>query len=83
MNSNHKTLLYQIQLNTTDNAVKFVNAVNSLDGNFDLHIGSYCFDAKSMLGVLSMDPRRTMLLHVVSNVDNVERVNTTLEPFCV
>ena len=83
MNSNHKTLLYQIQLNTTDNAVKFVNAVNSLDGNFDLHMGSYCVDAKSMLGVLSMDPRRIMLLHVVSNVDNVETVNTTLEPFCV
>lgn len=79
----NNTLLYQIQLNTTDNAVRFVNTINSLDGNFDLHMGSYCFDAKSMLGVLSIDPRRIMLLHVVSNIDNVDTVNAALEPFCV
>ena len=36
MNSDKNTLTYHILLKTTDNAVKFVNTINTLDGYFDI-----------------------------------------------
>lgn len=75
-------LTYNILLKTTDNAVKFVQTINKLEGYFDICMGSYFFDAKSILGVLSMDPTRTMELRVVRN-DRLteEELGNTLKPF--
>lgn len=82
MNSDKNTLTYHILLKTTDNAVKFVNTINTLDGYFDICMGSYFFDAKSMLGILSMDPRRVMTLRVVRNGHSTDELETLLRPFC-
>ena len=82
MNSDKNTLTYHILLKTTDNAVKFVNTINTLDGYFDICMGSYFFDAKSMLGILSMDPRRVMTLRVVRNDHSTDELETLLRPFC-
>lgn len=82
-NSTEKNqLTYNILLKTTDNAVKFVQTINTLEGYFDICMGSYFFDAKSILGVLSMDPGRTMELRVVRN-DSLteEELGNALEPF--
>ena len=46
MNSDKNTLTYHILLKTTDNAVKFVNTINTLDGYFDICMGSYFFECK-------------------------------------
>jgi recombinational DNA repair protein RecR len=83
MNANKSTLTYKILLKTTDNAVRFVNTINSIDGYFDICMGCNFFDAKSMLGVLSMDPRREMTLRVVRNDHSFEELNSKLQPFCV
>ena len=82
-NSTEKNqLTYNILLKTKDNAVKFVQTINTLEGFFDICMGSYFFDAKSILGVLSMDPGRTMELRVVRN-DSLteEELGNALEPF--
>ena len=82
-NSTEKNqLTYNILLKTTDNSVKFVQTINTLEGYFDICMGSYFFDAKSILGVLSMDPGRTMELRVVRN-DSLteEELGNALEPF--
>ena len=55
-------LNYTVTLHDAKQAVKFVEIVNSLSGHYDLRAGNYNFDAKSLLGVLSMDPSRTMML---------------------
>lgn len=81
MNMDHNALTYDIQLNTTDNAVRFVNMINTLEGYFDICIGSYLIDAKSMLGVLSMDPRRIMKLHVIKHHDSIDVLNTKFQPY--
>ena len=67
MNSDKNTLTYHILLKTTDNAVKFVNTINTLDGYF---------------GILSMDPRRVMTLRVVRNDHSTDELETLLRPFC-
>lgn len=82
MNSDKNTVTYDILLKTTDNAVKFVNTINSVDGYFDICMGSYFFDAKSMLGILSMDPRRKMTLRVVRNDYSTDELDSLLKPFC-
>lgn len=80
--NNKKQLSYKILLKTTDNAVKFVQTINNLEGYFDICMGSYFFDAKSILGVLNMDPARTMELRIIRN-DNLteEELDSALEPF--
>lgn len=83
MKSDKNSLTFKILLKDTDNALKFVQTVNTLDGYFDICMGNYFFDAKSVLGVLSMDPRRTMTLRVIHNDNNVDELNSKLEPFCV
>ena len=81
--SESNELTYNILLKTTDKAMEFVKTINSLEGYFDICMGSYFFDAKSILGVLSMDPRRTMTLRVVRNDHSLEELNSKLQPFCV
>lgn len=81
--SEQNELTYNILLKTTDKAVEFVKTINSLEGYFDICMGSYFFDAKSILGVLSMDPRRPMTLRVVRNDHSFEELNSKLQPFCV
>jgi|GEM_PF-233305 len=83
MKHTNDSLSYEIQLHTTDNAVKFVKAMNTLEGYYDLCIGSYSFDAKSLLGVLSLDPRRILTLHVVRGEEPLEKFHKVIEPFCV
>lgn len=79
----NSTLTYDIRLNTTDNAIKFVKMINSLNGYFDLCLGNYLIDAKSLLGVLSMDPSRIMKLHVIKHDESVEVLNNKLQPYCI
>jgi hypothetical protein len=83
MNTENNSLTYNIQLHTTENAINFVKTINSLDGYFDISMGSYLFDAKSILGVLSMDLRRVMTLHVIRDDNNIEELNLKLAPYCV
>jgi hypothetical protein len=82
MNTNQGTLTYDIHLKTHDNAVKFVNTLNTIDGYFDIRMGNYQIDAKSMLGVLSMDPCRIMTLYVVRNDHSTDELDEILKPFC-
>jgi phosphotransferase system HPr-like phosphotransfer protein len=82
MNTSHDALTYNINLKTHDNAVKFVNMINTLNGYFDISVGNYHVDAKSLLGVLSMDPSRTVTLYVVSNEHSTAELNEMLKPFC-
>lgn len=84
MKSDKNSLTFKILLKDTANALKFVKTVNTLDGYFDICMGNYFFDAKSVLGVLSMDPRRTMTLRVIRNdYNDAEELHSKLEPFCV
>lgn len=62
MEKEEKTMNYTVTLHDAKDAARFVEIVNGLAGHFDLRAGQYSFDAKSLLGVLSMDPSRTMLL---------------------
>ncbi|MDF2685671.1 MAG: sugar transporter [Clostridia bacterium] len=45
----------KIQLNSIENVKKFVNLVNTYPCDIDLVAGRYTIDAKSIMGIFSLD----------------------------
>ena len=46
---------YMLDLNSIERVKGFVNAIESFEGYFDLASGRYVIDAKSIMGIFSMD----------------------------
>lgn len=55
-----------LNLETIDKVKKFVNLVNQYDGEFDLVSGRYVVDAKSIMGIFSLDLSRPIELRFTS-----------------
>ncbi|WP_313132698.1 HPr family phosphocarrier protein [Anaerocolumna sp.] len=65
----------KISLNSIDKVKSFVNEVTKFDSDFDLVSGRYVIDAKSIMGIFSLDLSRPIDL----NIHNEESVNEILE----
>jgi phosphotransferase system HPr-like phosphotransfer protein len=65
----------KISLNSIDKVKSFVNEVTKFDSDFDLVSGRYVIDAKSIMGIFSLDLSRPIDL----NIHNEESVNDILE----
>lgn len=53
-----------ITLDTIDKVRNFVNAVSRLEGEYDLISGRYIVDAKSIMGIFSLDLSKPLELQV-------------------
>ncbi len=51
---------FQIRFNDLKDVHKFVHVVSQYDADVDLHCGSYSVDAKSIMGIMTMDLRNPM-----------------------
>ncbi len=47
----------QVKFNDVTDVNKFVSLVSRHDSDVDLYCGSYCVDAKSILGIMTIDLR--------------------------
>ena len=45
----------KVTLNSIDKVKNFVNAISKFDSDFDLVSGRYVIDAKSIMGIFSLD----------------------------
>ena len=61
---------YKVSLNTLEKVKKFVNEISKTGNQYNLICGSYCVDATSVLGILSMD--LTKPLELKAKEGNVE-----------
>lgn len=61
---------YEIRLTLAENVKNFVNALNKYDFEMDLRAGRHVVDAKSILGIFSLDLSRTITLEI-ENADQV------------
>lgn len=71
----------QISLNSIDKVKSFVNTVTKYDCDFDLISGRYVIDAKSIMGIFSLDLSKPidLTIHTDENVDEVlEALNNYL-----
>ena len=65
-----------VSFRNVEDVNKFVNIISKYDTDFDLYCGTYCVDAKSLLGIMTMDLRNVMFLK--GNCDQAEK--RVLEP---
>ena len=63
----------QISLNSIDKVKSFVNDLAKFDSDFDLVSSRYVIDAKSIMGIFSLDLSKPIDLniHAEENVDDV------------
>lgn len=72
----------QISLNSIDKVKSFVNDVTKFDSDFDLVSGRYVIDAKSIMGIFSLDLSKPIDLNI-HNEDSVDKILTILKPYIV
>ena len=72
----------QISLNCIDKVKSFVNDITKFDYDFDLVSGRYVIDAKSIMGIFSLDLSRPIDLNIHAE-ENVDEVLETLKPYMI
>ena len=65
----------KISLNSIDKVKSFVNEISNFDNDFDLVSGRYVIDAKSIMGIFSLDLSKPINL----NIHAEESMNAILE----
>ena len=75
-----KTL--KISLNSIDKVKAFVNEITKFDNDFDLVSGRYVIDAKSIMGIFSLDLSKPIELNIHSET-NVDEILNILAPYIV
>ena len=72
----------QISLNSIDKVKSFVNAITQYEYDFDLISGRYVIDAKSIMGIFSLDLSKPIDLNIHAE-DNSDEVLEVLKPYMV
>ena len=70
----------KISLNSIDKVKSFVNAITQFNFDFDLISGRYVIDAKSIMGIFSLDLSKPIDLNIHAD-DNVEEIMEMLKPY--
>ncbi|MBR9946655.1 HPr family phosphocarrier protein [Clostridiaceae bacterium Marseille-Q4145] len=71
-----------ISLNSIDKVKAFVNEITKFDNDFDLVSGRYVIDAKSIMGIFSLDLSKPIELNIHSE-SNVDEILEALTPYIV
>ena len=71
----------KISLNSIDKVKSFVNDVTKFDTDFDLVSGRYVIDAKSIMGIFSLDLSNTFDLNIHS--EDTAEIMEVLKPYIV
>jgi phosphotransferase system HPr-like phosphotransfer protein len=72
----------KISLNSIDKVKSFVNDIAKFDAEFDLVSGRYVIDAKSIMGIFSLDISQPISLNIHSEGDDAE-IMKALEPYII
>ena len=71
----------QININSIDKVKTFVNTVTAFDTEFDLISGRFVIDAKSIMGIFSLDLSKPITLKIYNDDDS--SILEKLKPFIV
>lgn len=70
----------RIELDTIKKVKEFVSLISAFDGDFDILAGRYIVDAKSILGIFSVDLSKPLTLRI-EHEDDWETVQDALQEF--
>ena len=72
----------RISLNSIDKVKSFVNdLVRFTDVDFDLVSGRYVIDAKSIMGIFSLDLSKPIDLNIHADESRLDEIVNTLNPY--
>ena len=72
----------KISLNSIDKVKSFVNDITKFDVDFDLVSGRYVIDAKSIMGIFSLDLSKPIDLNIHADND-IDTILAVLKPYIV
>ena len=72
----------QISLNSIGKVKSFVNDLTKFDTDFDLVSGRYVIDAKSIMGIFSLDLSKPIDL-AIHTEDNLNEILEALKPYII
>ena len=72
----------QISLNSIDKVKSFVNDITKFNNDFDLVSGRYVIDAKSIMGIFSLDLTKPINLNIHAE-ENIDEIMTVLAPYII
>ena len=71
----------KISLNSIEKVKSFVNDIARFEADFDLVSGRYVIDAKSIMGIFSLDLSKPITLNI--HADDTTAILETLKPYIV
>lgn len=72
----------QISLNSIDKVKSFVNDISKFNNDFDLVSGRYVIDAKSIMGIFSLDLSKPIDLNIHAE-DNIDEILNVLSAYVI
>ena len=72
----------KICLNCIDKLKSFVNEISKFSNDFDLVSGRYVIDAKSIMGIFSLDLSKPINLNIHAD-DNMAAILEAIKPYIV
>ena len=71
-----------ISLNSIDKVKSFVNEITKFSNDFDLVSGRYVIDAKSIMGIFSLDLSKPIDLNIHAE-ENIDAILETLKQYTI
>jgi phosphotransferase system HPr-like phosphotransfer protein len=72
----------KISLNSIDKVKSFVNEIAKFDNDFDLVSGRYVIDAKSIMGIFSLDLSKPINLNIHAD-ENMNAILEAIKPYII
>ncbi len=72
----------KISLNSIDKVKSFVNEITKFDNDFDLVSGRYVIDAKSIMGIFSLDLSKPISLNIHAD-ENMAAIMEAIKPYVI
>ena len=72
-----------ISLNSIDKVKSFVNDINRFNSDFDLVSGRYVIDAKSIMGIFSLDLSKPITLNIHCDNDEADSIMDIVSKYIV
>ena len=72
----------KVSLNSMEKVKSFVNDISGFKADFDLVSGRYVIDAKSIMGIFSLDLSSPIQLNIYADQDE-DKILETIKPYVV
>ena len=72
-----------IRLNSIGEVKEFNRIAATVPGDVDLHSGRYCVDAKSIMGIFSLDLSKPINLNIHAEGSTLDSIMAIVQPYVI